>query len=876
VRIVTGGGTVIDSGTIVVRDGLIAAVGANLQLDDTVWTLDGSGLTAYPGLIDALTTLGLPSDLREPEGRGGGGRFGGGPPGQGGNQDFARGPEDRPATFTWVQAADHLEASDDRMEAFRKAGFTSAVSVPDRGLLPGQASVINLAGDRANDMVIATPVAAMVKFDKGRGFGGFPNSLMGSIAYIKQTFSDARHYEQAWSIYEGSPSGLARPRYDRALEPLKTALRQGRPILMPGVWAREIRRSMAIARDMSVRPIIYGAHQGYAVADELAAAGISSIVSLNWPKRDPDGDPEADEPLQVLRLRDRAPTTPAALHAAGAAFAFTAGGASAANAIDGARLAVRAGLPADAALHAFTLGAAEIFGVADRLGSIEVGKIANLTLTDADLFADGTHVRMVVVDGHRFEFDAPERDGDSADAEAAAEAVAEVAPYEVVPSVTDRGPVSESGTILIRGGTVLPISGDPIENGSVLVRDGRIAAVGTDIEAPAGARIIDATGRYVMPGIIDAHSHIATEAVNEGSVSVSSMVGIEDVIDPDDLGIYRAAAGGVTSINVLHGSANPIGGNNAVLKMRWGANASGLLFEGAPKGIKFALGENTKRDRNPDRYPNSRMGVMDVIRQAFLDAQEYQTQGRLYEQALADGQEGIIPPRRDIKLDALVEILEGTRYVHAHSYRADEILQLLRVAEEFGFQIRTLQHVLEGYRVADEIAEHGAGASTFSDWWAYKVEAYEAIPHNAALMTERGVSVSINSDSGEEMRHLNQEAAKTMRWGGASEADALKMITLNPAQQLGIDDRVGSIEVGKDADLVIFDGHPLSAYGVVQTTIIDGAIYFDRGHDMELREAIAAEKAELMEKQKPAEGEGGERGRSGRRRPTATAQEVSR
>jgi len=422
---------------------------------------------------------------------------------------------------------------------------------------------------------------------------------------------------------------------------------------------------------------------------------------------------------------------------------------------------------------------------------------------------------------------------------------------------------------------VLTISGEPIENGSVLVRDGRIAAVGTNLDAPAGAEIIDASGRYVMPGIIDAHSHIATEAVNEGSVAVSSMVGIEDVIDPDDLGIYRAAAGGVTSINVLHGSANPIGGNNAVLKMRWGATADGLRFDGAPKGIKFALGENTKRDRNPDRYPNSRMGVMDVIRQSFLDAQEYQTRQRLYEQALADGTEGIIPPRRDLKLDALVEILEGDRLVHAHSYRGDEILQLLRVAEEFGFRIKTLQHVLEGYRVADEIAAHGAGASTFSDWWGYKVEAYEAIPHNAALMTERGVSVSINSDSGEEMRHLNQEAAKAVRWGGASQAEALKMITLNPAVHLGVDDRVGSIEVGKDADLVIFDGHPLSAYAVVQTTIIDGRIYFDREHDMELREAIAGEKATLRERHAAANNGTGDGERRGRR-PGAAAGEVSR
>ena len=418
----------------------------------------------------------------------------------------------------------------------------------------------------------------------------------------------------------------------------------------------------------------------------------------------------------------------------------------------------------------------------------------------------------------------------------------------------------QSGVTVIQNATILTVTKGTIEGGSILIRNGKIAEVGKGIKAPTGATVIDATGMYVTPGIIDCHSHIAIDGgVNEGSIAVSSMARIEDVIDPDDIDIYRDLAGGVTAANLLHGSANPIGGTNAVIKLRWGKDAHGLLFEGAPPGIKFALGENPKRSNfapppgTARRYPNTRMGVMDVIRQAFIEAREYKRQWDDYRKRSAAGEKNLIPPARNLTLEPLVEILEGKRLVHAHSYRADEILQLIRLAEEFGFKIATFQHVLEGYKVADEMAKHGAGGSTFSDWWAYKVEAYDAIPYNAALMTERGVVVSINSDSAEEARHLNQEAGKTMKFGGLSETEALKLVTLNPAKQLHIDKWVGSIEAGKDADLVIFDKHPLSVYSVPQKVLIDGEVYFDRQKDIAHRAEIEKEKKELKEKEKPKE-----------------------
>jgi imidazolonepropionase-like amidohydrolase len=399
-------------------------------------------------------------------------------------------------------------------------------------------------------------------------------------------------------------------------------------------------------------------------------------------------------------------------------------------------------------------------------------------------------------------------------------------------------PIPASGTLVaITNATILTVANGTIERGTILIRNGRIAAVGANVSVPAGARVIDGEGKYVMPGIIDAHSHSMSEAINEGSESITAQVRIDDILRQDPIGVYRQLAGGVTTLNILHGSANTIGGQNAVVKLRWGLPIDSMRFEGAPPGIKFALGENVRQSNRTvlpgaqQRYPRTRQGVEALLRERFTSAQEYRAEWQRYEQARRNvrrGQAAPIPPRRDLQLEALVEILEGKRLVHAHSYRADEILMLLSVARDFGFRIASFQHVLEGYKVADELAAAGAGASTFADSWAFKIEAYDAIPHNMAIMHERGVRVSINSDSDERARRLYQEAAKAMKYGGVSEEEALKMITLNAAWQLGIDNRVGSIEVGKDADLAIFNGHPFAPASRVEMTLIDGRIFFDR------------------------------------------------
>ena len=378
-----------------------------------------------------------------------------------------------------------------------------------------------------------------------------------------------------------------------------------------------------------------------------------------------------------------------------------------------------------------------------------------------------------------------------------------------------------------------------LETTDVLVKNGKIAQIGKNL-SDASAKVIDATGKHVTAGIIDEHSHIAASSINEGGQSVTSEVRIADNLNPDDINIYRQLSGGVTSSHILHGSANTIGGQTQLIKLRWGANDDDIKFKGSDPFIKFALGENVKRttSQNNNRFPDTRMGVEEVLVDAF-------TRARDYEKAQADKKN---PARRDLELDALLEILNKKRFITCHSYLQSEITSTMRVAEKFNFVVNTFTHILEGYKVADKMKQHGANASTFSDWWAYKMEVQDAIPYNAAIMYQMGMNVCINSDDAEMARRLNQEAAKTVKYGGVPEEDALKMVTLNPAKALHVVDRVGSIKTGKDADLVIWSDHPLSIYAKAEKTIVDGIVYFDRDRDSDLRKQITSERNRLVQK----------------------------
>jgi imidazolonepropionase-like amidohydrolase len=390
---------------------------------------------------------------------------------------------------------------------------------------------------------------------------------------------------------------------------------------------------------------------------------------------------------------------------------------------------------------------------------------------------------------------------------------------------------------------------DRLENTDVLVKGGKIAQIGKSLSAP-GARIIDGKGKHLTPGIIDEHSHIAAMSINEGAQSVTSEVRIADNLNPEDISIYRQLSGGVTSSHILHGSANTIGGQTQLIKLRWGVDDDALKFKNWDPFIKFALGENVKRttSQNNNRFPDTRMGVEAVLMDAFTRARDYEKEGKTAE--ANNKKKGAVPMivRRDLELDALVEIMNHKRFITCHSYVQSEITALMRVAEKFGFRVNTFTHILEGYKVADKMKEHGANVSTFSDWWYYKMEVQDAIAYNATIMQKMGLNVCINSDDPEQARRLNQEAAKSVKYGGMGEEDALKMVTLNPARALHVADRVGSIKVGKDADLVLWSDHPLSVYARAEKTIVDGIVYYDMDRDILLRKKISEERNRLVQK----------------------------
>jgi len=384
--------------------------------------------------------------------------------------------------------------------------------------------------------------------------------------------------------------------------------------------------------------------------------------------------------------------------------------------------------------------------------------------------------------------------------------------------------------LVIKNAVVMTVTHGIVQNGSVYIKDGKIAAVGKDVSAPSSATVVDAGGKYLTPGIIDSHSHIALDDdVNEATSPVTPQMMMIDAFDYQDKAIYRGLAGGVTTSLLLHGSANMIGGQAVVIKHKYGLNRDALLFPGAPRSIKFASGENPKRVYgSKDQLPSTRMGNFAIQREALVQAQEYMREWDEYNAKVKKGDKDATAPKRDLKMEALADVLRGSLLVQIHCYRADELLTEMAIAKEFGYKVRAFHHALEAYKVADQLAANNVAIATFSDWWGYKQEAWDAIPWNAVMSMRKGVRVAIKSDSGDFARRLNQEAAKTIRYGGATDEEALKMITLNAAWIIGVDDKVGSIDVGKDADLVIWDGYPLSSYGVPSKVFIDGDIYFDR------------------------------------------------
>jgi imidazolonepropionase-like amidohydrolase len=658
----------------------------------------------------------------------------------------------------------------------------------------------------------------------------------------------------------------------------------------------EIHRALDFAEEQHLQLIIYGGRDAWKAVDRLKARQVPILLRLNFPdqprvrlgrrasgpfyERSPAADSDKELPARVKedveRLAREELRNASLLHQHGALFAFSTQGLEKPEKFrENLGKVIKEGLPADAAFAALTVNAAKILGIDNQLATIAPGKAAHVVVMDGDFQEAKTQVRFIFADGVRFEYPKPTEAKPSAEskpslkpAEGKLSADAKPAPASPQPPEknspsmspekaepqqateldSDRKPkLHTGGNVLVRGGTVLTVTQGKLPRTDVLIEGGKITRIGQGLSASAGVAVLEAEGMFVMPGIIDTHCHFAVAGgVNEFSLSIVPEVRVRDVLDSEDVQIYRALAGGVTTSRLLHGSANVIGGQDAVIKLKYGRPPKELLIAEAPRGVKFALGENVKR--TDGRFPNSRLGVEAVLVRAFSEARAYQHEWEEYEKAkkTQGAKTPVMEPRRDLRFESLSDILKWNLLVHCHCYREDEILMLLQVADRFGFKVKSLQHVLEGYKIAAEIAAHGASCSTFSDWWAYKMEAFDAIPFNTALLHEAGVSVCLKSDSNELMRHLYQEAAKCIKYGGMSETQALETITLNGAKQLGLDKRIGTIEVAKDGDLAIFNGHPLNSFSRVEMTLVEGEVYFQRSPKMNPVAAATTEPAAPM------------------------------
>lgn len=965
-RIVVSPGQVIEKGTLVVRNGVVAAVGAEVAVpaDARVW--DVAGATVYPGFIESYSTAFLPEAWKPAA------------PVRPGAPAAATAPETG-GTRAWNphitpdrDASRALTVDARTAERMRGLGFTVAHIVPARGILRGQTALVSLGGAPLNASLVRAGVAQAAGFEfasffgGGGGGGGYPSSLMGSIALLRQTLLDAQWYQAVQAAYaKNAAAGAERPEANDALAALAPVVRGEQLLLVDTQDELDVERVQKLAREFKLRAAVRGNGTEYRLLPRLGAAKTPVVLPLNFPEA-PEvetAEKAADVTLDQLQHWELAPSNPGRLAAAGVPVALTTAELRRESEFwSKVRAAVKAGLTAEQALAALTTTPANLFGVGTTHGSLEKGKVANVVVARGDLFtSDDAEIELVFVDGDAFELDSWRRfdaRGTWALAFAGAAGPAEIvvrgaksnrvrakaggkdvtalpqkdgvmflAPAELfgaaagtvrlsarafgdelngtgelpdgtmvrwtakrtgpAPAEEPRGPrngekaaekpaektddkklIATLGAypagafgraaapaqpewVLVKNATIWT-SGPAgvLKNADLLVNAGKIEKVGPNLSAPAGATVIDATGRHVTPGLIDCHSHIAIQrGVNEGGASVTCEVRIEDVLDPTDIDLYRQLAGGVTAANLLHGSANSIGGQNAVIKLRWGAGADGLLIAGAKPGVKFALGENPTRANGfaqRTRYPGSRMGVRETILDTFKRAADY-------EREWADFKAGrtLLPPRRDLRLEAAAEIARGDRVIHIHSYRQDEVLMFVRLAQELKLPVATFQHILEGYKVAPEIAQLGAGASSFADWWAYKMEVIDAIPHNGAMLARAGVITSFNSDNAEMARRLNTEAAKAVKYGGLAPDEALKFVTLNPAKQLKLDARIGSLEPGKDADFVIWDAAPLSSAAKPEQTWIEGRRYFDIAEDAALRTAVAKERAALVQKALP-------------------------
>ena len=923
--IFTDANTTLEGATLIIRGSVIESVGKGISIPMGVTIVDLKGKRIYPSFVESYSNYGQPEPVR---------------PAGGGFRGDPQPDSKKKGAYNWNQAV-NPEVDADKVfivnnglaEDLRKVGFGSAITHTQDGIVRGTSALVALMDGKEQDALLKSRVSSNYSFSKGTSTQDYPNSLMGSVALLRQTFYDADWYKKAKGKTE----------FNISLDAFNS--NQGMPQVFEVSDKLGVLRAYKLGKEFNTQYVIKGMGDEYQRLDEVKAAGVNLILPINYPIT-PDVEDPFDEKivsLSDMKHWEMAPANAGILAKAGINFALTTSNLkSKSDFMTNLRKAIENGLDEKTALAALTSTPASMMKVDNLVGSLKTGMLANFLITSDNIFKDGNIIYENWIKGKRYVLsdmkvkdvrgnydltindnaklklnvtgkpDKPEyqivvtdsikvtpkvtRTGDmltilykldakkdKGDARVSAyydgkniigqgvavdgkpisfvatfkEAMKEtpVKPDTIKKDKIEMGKIvypfngygseikPQAETILVKNATVWTNENSGVvQNADVLIQNGKIAQFGKNLSS-VGAKVIDGTGKHLTNGIFDEHSHIALLAVNEGSQSVTAEVRMEDVINSEDVNIYRQLAGGVTSSQLLHGSANCIGGQSAIIKLKWGEAPDALKIPNMDGFIKFALGENVKQanwgDRNRVRFPQTRMGVEQIMMDAFLRAKEY-------EKAMKNT--GGLPVKRDLELDALVEILNKKRFITCHSYVQSEINMLMKVADSLGFKVNTFTHILEGYKVADKMKAHGANASTFSDWWAYKMEVKEAIPFNAALLTKVGVNTSINSDDAEMARRLNQEAAKTVMYGGMTEEEAWKMVTLNPAKMMHLDNRLGSIKVGKDADVVLWNSNPLSVYAKPEKVIIDGAVYFDIEKDKLLRLEIAKERNRLIQK----------------------------
>lgn len=904
---------VINKGTLLIQNGKVINVGSSVSLPANTITVDVAGKSIYPSFIDVYSKFGV-EQAKKPSG--------------GGRSDQYEAERDG---FYWN---DHIMPENDAIRKFkyddkaakelREAGFGVVNSHIHDGVARGTGVLIALNGKGTDaNRVLDDRSAQYFSLDRSvLKKQSYPSSLMGTLALLRQMYSDADWYAKGNATTK-----------DRSLEALNA--NKGMVQIFEAKDKANALRADKIGDTAGIQYTILGGGNEFERIAEIKATNAKYIIPIDFPEAYDVSDPyQADYvSLQDMRFWNQAPSNPKVLAENGVAFSLTPYDLiSMSKFKENLMKAISYGLPKTKALEALTTVPAQILGKTEEIGSLKSGAYANFLITSGDIFdksttlyenwvqgtqniinnkdikdirgdytlalqgqnfdvsitgeiekpkvevkqdtakltsklayadkwlqlsfatdkgeknyrmtgavtedSDNLSGRLLLPDGSESFFTAVKKSAfekkEKKDTDADTPVVMPVTFPNVGYGYTS---IPTQENVLFKNATVWTSEADGIlESTDILVKNGKIAKIGKDLSA-GGAKVIDATGKHVTAGIIDEHSHIAALAVNESGHNSTAEVKMEDVVDPEHMGIYRSLAGGVTSLQLLHGSANPIGGRSAILKLKWGEEADGLIYDKSPKFIKFALGENVKQSNwgSKSRFPQTRMGVEQVFMNYFQRAKEYDTKKK-------SGQ----PFRYDEEMEVLAEIINGERFISCHSYVQSEINMMMKVAEKFGFRVNTFTHILEGYKVADKMAEHGVGAGTFSDWWSYKFEVNDAIPYNAAIMQKQGVTVAINSDDREMIRRLNQEAAKTVKYGGMTELEAWKMVTINPAKLLHLDDRTGSIKVGKDADLVVWSGHPMSIYTKAENTMIEGVTYFDLEMDKKQRETIKKERNELV------------------------------